>query len=213
MTQEIQDTEKELVTTIIYKITNVKNNKVYIGQTTRSVEERWKSHLRHAFLSNREKDLNVKLYKMMRAEGIDHLKLDILETVVGSRHDGDKAEINWIEKYDSTNEEKGYNTDKGGHVIYEKCREARIKQMIGSKLEGKQLETVRMNGIKMSKAVCLYDREMNLIGEYPSIIEASRQTGCDRRTIQRQLKGESAIGTPHSLGNLKYIWMYKDIVE
>ena len=39
---------------------------------------------------------------------------------------------------------------------------------------------------------------------------ASRSTGCDRRTIQRQLSGESNTGSAHSLGNLKYIWRYKE---
>ena len=198
------------ITTIIYKVTNTKNNKIYIGQTTRSISDRWKSHLRHAFCSERPNDLNTKLYIMMREEGINHLVIEEIDKVIGTRYDGDCAEIKWIAEYDSTNPDKGYNTDKGGHVISDKCRKARINQMIGSKLKGKQLETVRENGMKMAKAVCQYDKNMNLIGEYPSIIEASRQTGCDRRTIQRQLKGESGIGTPHSIGNLKYIWMYRE---
>lgn len=198
--------------TIIYKITNLNNNKVYIGQTSRNIEDRWKGHLRHAFLSNRPNDLNTKLYIMMRNEGINHLKIEEIETIIGTRYEGDQAETKWISEYDSTNPEKGYNTDKGGHVISEKCRKARINQMIGSKLKDKQLEVVRENGMKMAKAVCQYDKNMNLIGEYPSIIEASRQTGCDRRTIQRQLKGESGIGTPRSISNLKYIWMYKESV-
>lgn len=30
---------------IIYKITNVVNQKVYIGLTTESLEKRWKGHL------------------------------------------------------------------------------------------------------------------------------------------------------------------------
>jgi hypothetical protein len=63
----------------------------------------------------------------------------------------------------------------------------------------------------MSKKVCQYNVNTGeLIAEYPSIIGASRDTGCDRRTIQRQLNGEANIGTPHSIGNLKYIWKYKE---
>ena len=31
----------------IYKITNLINNKIYIGLTTRTVENRWKEHCRH----------------------------------------------------------------------------------------------------------------------------------------------------------------------
>lgn len=31
----------------IYKITNLINNKLYIGKTERTIEVRWKEHLRH----------------------------------------------------------------------------------------------------------------------------------------------------------------------
>ena len=195
---------------IIYKITNTKNNKIYIGQTKRQLNKRFKDHINHAFNSERLNDLNCKLYIAMREEGINHFIIEPLEIMVDTtRYFVDKKEIEWIAKLNSTDSEIGYNTDKGGHIISEKCRKARISQMLGSKLEGKQLETVRENGMKMAKSVCQYDKEMNLIAEYPSIIEASRKSGCDRRTIQRQLKGESGIGTPRSISNLKYIWMYK----
>ncbi len=195
---------------IIYKITNTRDNKIYIGQTKQSLSKRLSDHKNHAFNSKRPNDINCKLYQVMREEGINHFTIELLEEVKDTtQYFIDKKEIEWIAKLDSTNPEIGYNIDKGGHVISEKCRQARINQMIGSKLTGKQLEIARNNGIKKSKAVCLYDLNLNLIGEYPSIIEASRQTGCDRRTIQRQLKGESATGTPHSTSNLKYIWMYK----
>ena len=91
------------------------------------------------------------------------------------------------------------------HVIKSK------RPMLGSKLTGVQLERVRENGMKIAKAVCQYDPKTGeLLGEYPSIIGASRATGCDRRTIQRQLSGEANTGSAHSLGNLKYIWRYKE---
>ena len=195
---------------IIYKITNTKDNKIYIGQTKQQLNKRFKDHINHAFNSERPNDLNCKLYIAMREEGINHFTIEPLEIMVDTtRYFVDKKEIEWIAKLNSADSEIGYNTDKGGHIISEKYRKARISQMLGSKLEGKQLETVRGNGMKMAKSVCQYDKEMNLIAEYPSIIEASRKSGCDRRTIQRQLKGESGIGTPHSISNLKYIWMYK----
>ena len=195
---------------IIYKITNTKNNKVYIGQTKSSLSSRFSSHVSHAFNSKRLNDINFKLYVAMREEGINHFVIEELETLVDtSQFLIDKKEIEWIAKLDATNDDKGYNVDKGGHMISEKCRQARINQMIGAKLEGRALEIVRENGMRMAKSVCQYDKQMNLIAEYPSIIEASRKSGCDRRTIQRQLKGESGKGTSRSIANMKYIWMYK----
>lgn len=197
--------------TRIYKITDNTNSKIYIGQTSRDLRKRFSDHKSHAIKSERPNDLNCLLYQAMREHGTANFSIDLLEEVNGTRYEGDKREAFWIAELDTMNPEKGYNKDKGGHIISEACRRARIKQLTGSKLEGKQLEIARENGKKMSKVVCQYDVNTGeLIAEYSSIIGASRETGCDRRTIQRQLKGEANIGTPHSIGNLKYIWKYKE---
>lgn len=195
----------------IYKITNTKNNMIYIGQTKQSLNKRFSDHVNHAFNSKRPNDLNCKLYQAMRENGITCFKIEPIEELDDTRYKIDQREIYWIATLNSTDPEIGYNVDKGGHIISEKCRKARISQLLGSKLEGKMLDIVRANGMKIAKAVCQYDVNTGeLIGEYPSIIGASRATGCDRRTIQRQLTGESNTGTAHSLGNLKYIWKYKE---
>lgn len=195
----------------IYKITNNINGKIYVGQTKREIFKRFVDHVRHATKSTRPNDLNCRLYIAMREFGPENFSISLLEEFEDTRYQADKKEIEWIAKLDSCNPEIGYNVDEGGHKISEKCREARRKQLLGSKLVGKQLEIVRENGMKIAKAVCQYDvRTGELIGEYPSIIGASRTTGCDRRTIQRQLSGESNTGSAHSLGNLKYIWKYKE---
>ena len=165
----------------------------------------------HATKSKRPNDLNCALYIAVREHKPENFYVELLEEFTGTRYQADKKEIEWIAKLDSCNPEIGYNTDKGGHVISEKCREARRQQLLGSKLTGSQLEIVRENGMKIAKAVCQYDPKTGeLLGEYPSIIGASRASGCDRRTIQRQLSGESNTGSAHSLGNLKYIWKYKE---
>ena len=201
------------MTSNIYKITDLTNNKVYIGQTKRDIMKRYSEHISHAFVSKRPNDLSCSLYIAMREHGIQNFIPELLEVVYGSQKEIDVKEQEWIAKYDSINPEKGYNKNKGGHIISEACRKAAEKFLFksNSKLTGKMLENARENGMKIAKAVCQYDIYTGeLIGEYPSIIGASRATGCDRRTIQRQLKGESNIGTPHSIGNLKYIWKYKE---
>lgn len=196
----------------IYKITDRTNNKVYIGQTKRDIYRRFADHINKALNSTRKNDKRVALYIAINNHKPENFYIELIEKVEGSNKEIDDREIYWISKYDSTNPDKGYNLDKGGHIISEACRKAAEKHLFkaGSKLEGKILENARANGMKIAKAVCQYDVNTGeLIGEYPSIIGASRATGCDRRTIQRQLNGESNIGTAHSLGNLKYIWKYK----
>ena len=194
----------------IYKIVNRVNNKIYIGQTKREIFKRFSDHMSHALRSKRPNDINCSLYIAVREFKPENFSIELLEEFTGTRYQADKKEIEWIAKLDSCNPEIGYYIDKGGHVISEKCRKARVQQLLGSKLTGKQLDIVRENGMKIAKAVCQYDvLTGELLGEYPSIISASRITECDRRTIQRQLSGESNTGSPHSLGNLKYIWKYK----
>ena len=177
----------------IYKITDIINNKVYIGQTKRDIMRRYSDHISHAFTSKRPNDLSCSLYIAMRKYGIQNFVPELIETIEGSPKEIDKKEKEWISYYDSTNPEKGYNKDKG------------------DKLTGKMLEVARENGMKAAKSVCQIDKYTGeIIAEFPSIIEASRSTGCDRRAIQRQLKGEYGKLTPRSFSNLKYIWKYKE---
>lgn len=202
------------MTSNIYKITDLTNGKVYIGQTTQDVMRRYSNHITHAFTSKRKNDIACALYIAMRNHGIQNFVPELLETVEGTSKEVDAKEIEWIAKYDSTDPEKGYNIDKGGHVISEACRKAAEKFLFkaGVKLEGKMLETARNNGMRAAKPIIQIDKFTGeIIAEFPSIIEASRASGCDRRAIQRQLKGECGKMTPRSFSNLKYIWRYKEV--
>ena len=50
----------------IYKIINKINNKIYIGKTTQSIEDRFNQH------KNKSKKLNTHLYNAMRTYGISN---------------------------------------------------------------------------------------------------------------------------------------------
>lgn len=197
----------------IYKITDRTNNKVYVGQTKRDIYKRFAEHINKALHSERKNDKALALYIAINNHKPENFYVELLEKVEGTPKQVDEREIYWIAELDSTNPDKGYNLDKGGHVISEACRKAAEKHLFkaGDKLEGKMLENARNNGYKVAKKVCQYNKYTGeLIAEYPSIIEASRSTGCDRRSIQRQLKGEYGKLTPRSFSNLKYIWKYKE---
>jgi len=55
---------------IIYKTTNLINGKIYIGQTTVGIDNRWKTHIR-------AKDDSI-IHKAMRKYGTDNFKIECL---------------------------------------------------------------------------------------------------------------------------------------
>lgn len=99
----------------IYLITNLKTNKVYVGQAVRLLE-RWGEHLRagqpELYSSKNERDSNSYLHRSMNKYGINNFSFKILELC--SREQLNEKEKYWIEKYQSNNNEKGYNLTNGG---------------------------------------------------------------------------------------------------
>lgn len=86
---------------IIYKITNTKNGKVYIGQTTRTLRLRWEQHIRSAKNGGMSK-----FYKAIRKYGPESFKVETLCTAY-SKEELNDLEIYFIHKYNSI--KKGYN--------------------------------------------------------------------------------------------------------
>lgn len=95
-------------------------------------------------------------------------------------------------------------------TISEACRKADIEARKSRKITDKQRKAILENGLQKAKTVCQYDKEDNLINEFPSIIEASRKSGCDRRGIQRQLHNPINPDNGRAWNNAKYIWKYKE---
>lgn len=104
----------------IYKITNVINNKVYIGKTLRSPKKRWQEHCRD---SRRKITAHRLFYQDINKYGKDNFLLETIESC--DNNIADDREIYWIKYYDSTN--KGYNMSLGGkgkhYIDYDKILE------------------------------------------------------------------------------------------
>ena len=90
----------------IYKIINQVNGKMYIGQTTLSIKERWKSHNNSWKLFN---DCRA-LYAAFDKYGIENFEIEQVEEC--SNEEIDEREQFWIQKYDTYN--NGYNLTLGG---------------------------------------------------------------------------------------------------
>ena len=92
----------------IYKIENLVNHKIYIGQSV-NIEERLKEHKRIAFRKNRP-TYNYPLYKDIRIYGVENFMFDIL--IQCKKEDLNSLEKDFIIKYNSF--KNGYNQTPGG---------------------------------------------------------------------------------------------------
>lgn len=98
----------------IYKITNLINNKVYIGKTSHtSIQERFKEHLQDSKRTRCEKR---PLYDAINKYGEKNFKIELIEEVP-SDDIASKREQYWIEQYRSYvgfPDCNGYNATLGG---------------------------------------------------------------------------------------------------
>ena len=90
----------------IYKIVNVLNGKVYVGQTRRSIELRFKEHIKSA-----QSGHGYYLHNAMKKYGIDNFKICVLAET-DSIDELNRLELYFIHLYDSVN--TGYNLSYGG---------------------------------------------------------------------------------------------------
>ena len=103
----------------IYKITNLVNGKVYIGQST-NMERRWKDHKRmFNYKDDGSLKYNYPLYCAFRKYGEENFKFEIIEEC--SEEELNEKEILYIKQYNSYvrwENSKGYNQTIGGENNY-----------------------------------------------------------------------------------------------
>lgn len=87
----------------IYKLTCLKNQKVYIGQTSHDLQERLKMH---KWFSKQERAKGLKIYKAINEFGIENFSIELLEEV--NKEEANQREVYWINFYNSV--EEGLNT-------------------------------------------------------------------------------------------------------
>lgn len=122
----------------VYKITNIQNNKVYIGQSSRSVDERFRRHITDAM----NNILDTHFARAIRKYGPENFQIEIIDTATTNEELTQKEQY-WIKYYNSVVD--GYNeTDAtsrcGGNtyksktpeemeVIKEKIRQTKLGKL------------------------------------------------------------------------------------
>ena len=136
----------------IYKITNIQNNKVYIGQSIRPIEQRFKRHINDA-INNK---LDTHFARAIRKYGKDSFQIEIIDTAQ-TQEELNQKEQYWINYYNSI--EEGYNetdaiskcggntykskTQEEMNVIKEKIRQTKIgsKNPMARKIKRTNIKT------------------------------------------------------------------------
>ena len=82
----------------IYKITNHINGKIYVGQTTKSLKERFQKHC-WGTTENDSYHLNMAIKKAIKKYGKENFTIELIEEVEAAKLD--EREVYWISFYDS----------------------------------------------------------------------------------------------------------------
>ena len=176
---------------IVYVIKNEINGKMYVGVTTKTIEERWKQHL---YDGKREKMLKRKFYSDLSIYGEGAFSISELEDVEDDKRF--QKEQYWVDRLDTF--KNGYNETYGGDgrkttgkeedsVIASDYNKGMTITEIAIK-SGKDCHTIRnsltrsnvdvkssqeLSAIRNGKKVDMLDMEGNYITTFQSIESAS----------------------------------------
>lgn len=128
--------------TKIYKITNSRNGKIYVGQITKTLEQRLARH----FWAARETGRQKKFYEDILKYGTDNFSIELIEECPDEA--ADVVESYWIYKLDTIN--NGYNScfSYGRYSFSAKSipNEEYLKQLNKTKFPPKAIDQFTLEG-------------------------------------------------------------------
>lgn len=207
----------------IYVITNLINQKRYVGKTTKTIEQRWKAHIAD---SKRDNIKNRPLYKAFAKYGINNFIIQELEHC--SAEEASDKEQYWINKLDTYH--NGYNATLGGdskhyydyQEIAKKYLELKTLKATSTFFQC-DIETVRKACLDQNieiisasehnkKKIAMYDLNNNFICNFNSLIEAYQWLYQNHFTLVKTPRGVtshiSAVCKGKRKTAYKHIWKY-----
>lgn len=211
----------------IYKITNKINGKLYIGQTTKTIEKRWQTHKTDALRNNKR---DYPLYRAMRKYGIENFEICLVEECPIDKLD--EREIYWIKYYNST-KANGYNISLGGKGL--KLLDLDEEEVIKAyKITNNLYRTAKLFNcshntihdilekhnikIKTSTAhakdrginICQYDNSKKLIHTFQSLNEASNWVKDNKLTKSKDPRKNIELAILKDRKLYGYYWDYEE---
>ena len=200
---------------IIYKITNTITGKVYIGQTTHSLRDRWRLHC----TPNSTCSL---LRKAIEEYGKDAFVIEQIDNG-NNREELNRKEIAWIKRENSITPH-GYNVDKGGYSIeYSEESKRRMSQnhadvkgknnpMYGKQHSGKTRKLIsdRLTGKYTGKTSFNHRAVINLdTGErFDTATEAANAYGVTVSTLTKTCRG-----VQKRTANCRWAFLEKEVMQ
>lgn len=174
----------------IYIHINKINGKKYIGQTKQPLEQR--------FRNGEGYKNSPKFYGAIKKYGWDNFKHIVLYDKL-TLEDANRKEEELIKKYDTTNDDYGYNIAYGGdnHILSEES----ICKLKATKNQNK-------SNYDFYKEVFQYDKDGCFIEKFESKRDAERKTGINRRNISACCKGKAK-----SAGGFLWSDTYKENIK
>jgi len=203
----------------VYKITNKVTGKIYIGITNQGSGARYRHHWYEARIGE-----SAPIHKSMAKYGEENFTLEIID-FADTYEELKEKERFWIKELNSMNRKIGYNLTEGGDGTFGRMHSEETKEKIRQKAIGRKASDETKK--KMSEArkgkcsdiqrkhlknvalqtkaipVLQFSKTGEFIARYESVSEASRQTGINGDTIERQLK--KPLKNPNDW-RVKFIW-------
>lgn len=172
---------------LIYKVTNKINGKVYIGQTTKTLQRRWTKHCIAA------KTDNIPFHRALMKYGFENFTVEQVD-IASSIEELNKKEIYWIRYYNSLIP-NGYNVCEGGNGVVgfkaseetkAKLRSSHIGKVFSEETKRKMSEAAKgLNHWGTKKVLCV---ETGDVFDYISL--ASEKYGISKSNIVQVCKGK-----------------------
>lgn len=199
----------------IYKVENLVNGQVYIGATSKSIDERKKDHFQRV-----DKTYSCNFHKAIRTFGLDAFSWEQIDTA-NNNDELAKKEKQYVLKYNSKKD--GYNSDCGGGIkktiyqysINDGCLISKFNSLndagnainvskqdisraclsVNNRLEGyfwsyEFKEPFKPNIDRRRKKVIQFTLEGEFLSEYDSIVDASKKSGTSKSSIAKVCRGE-----------------------
>lgn len=147
---------------LVYKCTNIINNKIYIGCTTRTLSRRFNEHVKESE-NNNSRYRRRYFYNAIRKYGRENFKIELLEEL-SSFDEMLIAEAKWITYYNSINGNVGYNSTTGG-------KQARMTDEVKKKISETMKVVKPFGGKKHSEENKRAARERRLGQKHPEEVK------------------------------------------